>query len=153
MVGTAQLRAGGDRLARIDLSNPVRRLFGPSRGVAWGVLFLALVIGLMLVRPLVMSGLSWHRTAALLSERRAEVAALDHRHTALERRVKSYRTDAFIAEQARSYGMVEPGEETFVVREVVHPESAARYAVSRLRNATVDSPYALAPATPAAATK
>lgn len=147
MVGIAQLRSGGDRIANIDIAHPVRRLFGPSRGVTWGVLFIVVVIALMLVRPLVMSGLSWHRTAALLEERRAEVAQLEARHDSLNRRVDAYRSPAFIAQQARTYGMIEPGEETFVVREVVHPESAARYAVSRLRNATVDSHVALAPDT------
>ena len=141
----AQLRSSSDRLATIDFTHPVRRLFGQSRGVNWGVIFIIAVIGLMLVRPLVMSGLSWHRTASLLQERRSEVASLEQRHAELQQRVDYYRTDAFIAEQARAYGMVEPGERTYVIRELVHPESAAEYAVSRLRNATVDSPVALAP--------
>jgi cell division protein FtsB len=140
----AQLRSGSDRLASIDFAHPVRRLFGQSRGVNWGVIFIIAVIALMLVRPLVMSGLSWHRTASLLEERRAEVASLEQRHHELKQQVDYYGTDAFIAEQARAYGMVEPGERTYVIRELVHPESAAEYAVSRLRNATVDSPVALA---------
>ena len=140
----AQLRSSSDRLASIDFAHPVRRLFGQSRGVNWGVIFIVIVVGLMLVRPLVMSGLSWHRTASLLNERRTEVAALDRRHDELQERVDYYGTDAFIAEQARAYGMVEPGERTYVIRELVHPESAAEYAVARLRNSTVDSPVALA---------
>src|SRR5688500_2881734 len=118
MVGIAQLRAGGDRLAHIDLAHPVRRLFGQSRGVNWGVLFIVAVVGLLLVRPLVMSALSWHRTAALLEERRAEVASLEHRHDVLTRRVASYSSDVFITEQARTYGWTEPGEDTFVIREL-----------------------------------
>lgn len=130
-------------LHEIDLAHPMQRLFGPSRGVTFGVLFVALVVGLLLVRPLVMSGMSWHRTASLLQERRAEVRSLERRHAALQEQVAYHRTDAYIAEQARTYGMVEPGEETFVVREIVHPDSAAAYAVSRLRNATVDSAIAL----------
>lgn len=134
---------GSRRLATSDWSHPLRRVFGQSRGVSWGVLFLVAVVGLMLVRPLVMSGLSWHRTAALLAERRAEVAQLERRNEALERRVEYYGTTTFIAEQAREYGMVEPGERSYVIREIVHPESTAEYAVSRLRNATVDSPVAL----------
>jgi cell division protein FtsB len=143
MVGIASLRSGGDRLAALDIAHPVRRLFGQSRGVNWGVLFIVLVVGLMLVRPLVMSGMSWHRTAALLTERRAEVAELKARHDALTEQVAYYRTETFIGEQARKYGFIEPGEKTFVVRELVHPESAAEYAVARLRNATVDNQVAL----------
>ncbi|MCB0878411.1 MAG: septum formation initiator family protein [Thermoleophilia bacterium] len=135
---------GSRRLASVDWSNPVRRFFGQSRGVNWGVLFLALVIAMFLVRPLVMSGMSWHRTAALLNERRAEVASLERRNDRLTRRVEYYKTRTFIAEQAREYGMVEPGEQSYVIREIVHPESAAQYAISRLRNATIDSPVAIA---------
>ncbi len=141
----AQLRAvGTERLAGIDWTHPVRRVFGQSRAVNWGVLFLVIVIGLMLVRPLVMSGLSWHRTAGRIDERRAEVSALEARHDRLTARVEYYGTPEFIAEKARAYGMIEPGEQSFVIREIVHPESAAAYAVSRLRNATVDSRIALA---------
>lgn len=134
---------GGDRLASIGLGHPVRRVFGQSRAVNWGVLFIVIVVGMMLVRPLVMSGLSWHRTAGRITERRAEVAQLDARHDMLKGRVAYYGTPTFIAEKARAYGMVEPGEQSFVIREIVHPESAAEYAVSRLRNATVDSQVAL----------
>lgn len=144
---TASRRPGLDRIPSIDIAHPVRRLFGQSRAVNWGVLFIVAVIGLMLVRPLVMSGLSWHRTAAVLEERRVEVAALERRHAALEERVAYVKTTAFVGEQARAYGMVEPGEQTFVIRELVHPESAAAYAVARLRNATVDSQQALDPTT------
>lgn len=127
----------------IDWSHPVRRFFGQSRAVNWGVLFIILIVGLMLVRPLVMSGLSWHRTAALLSERRAEVAQLEHRNDELTAQVEYYRTPTFITEQARTYGMVQPGERTYVIREIVHPESTADYAISRLRNATIDSAVAI----------
>ncbi len=130
---------GSRRLARIDWAHPVKRVFGQSRGATWGVAFVAVVVIMLLVRPLVMSGLSWHRTAALLDERRAEVAALEARNERLTRLVEYYRTKTFIAEQARTYGMVEPGEQSFVIREVVHPESTADYAIARLRNATVDS--------------
>lgn len=145
MGGTiAQLRAaGGDRLSGIDWGHPVRRVFGQSRAVNWGVLFIVVVVGMLLVRPLVMSGLSWHRTAGRITERRAEVAQLDQRHDRLVERVAYYSTPTFIAEKARAYGMVEPGEQSYVIREIVHPESAAEYAVSRLRNSTVDSQVAL----------
>lgn len=147
MAGTTITRVrtlGSQRLARVDWSHPVRRFFGQSRAVNWGVLFLVAVIVLFLVRPLVMSGMSWHRTAALLAERRAEVADLEARNDELTERVSYYRTRTFIAEQARAYGMVEPGERTYVMREIVHPGSTADYAVARLRNATVDSPVAIA---------
>jgi cell division protein FtsB len=141
----ANLRAaGGDRLAAIDWGHPVRRVFGQSRAVNWGVLFLVVVIGMLLVRPLVMSGMSWHRTAARIDERRAEVAQLEQRHDRLTARVEYYATPTFIAEKARAYGMVEPGEQSYVIREIVHPENTAEYAISRLRNATVDSPVTLA---------
>lgn len=141
----AQLRsAGAERLGGIDWTHPVRRVFGQSRAVNWGVLFLVIVIGMLLVRPLVMSGMSWHRTAGRIEERRAEVAQLRHRHRVLSERVDYYRTPTFIAEKARAYGMIEPGEQSFVIREIVHPENTAAYAVARLRNATVDSRIALA---------
>ncbi len=134
---------GSRRLARVDLSHPLRRIFGQSRGVNWGVLFIVAVVVMMLVRPLVMSGLSWHRTAALQAERRAEVAQLEHRHEQLTAQVKYYGTEQFIAEQARRDGMVEPGEQSYVIREIVHPEDTAAYAIARLRNATVDSAVAI----------
>jgi len=128
----------------VDLVHPMRRLFGESRGVAIGVMFVLAVVGLMLVRPVAMSFLSWHRTAALLTERRAEVAELDARHDELTEQVTYFQTNAFVAEKAREYGMAVPGEKTFVIREVAHPESASEYAIARLRNATVDHPIALA---------
>jgi cell division protein FtsB len=126
----------------------VQRWFGRSRGVTWGAVFIVIMLSLLLVRPLAMSLLSWQRTASLLNERRAEVAELQTRNDNLERQLAFYETDAFIAEQARSYGMVTPGEQSFVVREFVHPDTAARAAIDRLRNVTVDHPIALEPASP-----
>ena len=143
MVALGKLRIGGDRFAHVDLAHPVRRLFGPSRGVTLGVVFVLAVTSMMLVRPLIMSGLSWHRTAGLLAERRVEVAALQRRNDHLTEQVTYFHTASFVAEQARVYGMIEPGEEAFVMRELVHPESAAQYAIARVRNATVDAPVAL----------
>lgn len=143
MGGISVVRRGTRRVVDIDVRGALRRLFGQSVGVNVGVVFIALVVGLLLIRPLVVSGLSLHRTAALLTERRAEVAQLEHTHERLQERVDYYRTDTFIAEQARAYGMVEPGEQTYVIRELVHPESAAEYAIARLRNATVDSNVSL----------
>ena len=131
-------------MSGIDWGHPVRRVFGQSRAVNWGVLFIVVVVGMLLVRPLVMSGLSWHRTAERITERRVEVAQLEQRHDRLTERVAYYSTPTFIAEKARAYGMIEPGEQSYVIREIVHPESAAEYAVSRLRNATVDSQVSLA---------
>lgn len=119
-------------------------MFGQSRAVNWGVIFFVVVIGLMLVRPLVMSGLSWHRTAGRIDERRAEVADLERRNAELTEQVRYFGTTTFIAERARQYNMVEPGEESFVIREIVHPDNTAEYAVSRLRNATVDNTVVLA---------
>lgn len=146
MVAFATEGFGRVRIATSDLLHPIRRWFGESRGVTWGAIFLAVLIGLMLVRPLAMSLFSWHRTAGVLAERRAEVAGLERRNAHLKAQLDYYATDAFVAEKARSYGMVAPGETGFVIRELVHPESAARYATSRLRNATVDHPAALAAA-------
>jgi len=106
-----------------------------------GLLF---VFCLLLVRPVGMSLLSWHRTASVLSDRREEVSALQKRNVMLDRRLEYYRTDAFVAERARRYGLVQPGEAGFVVRELVHPESVGRYAGNRLRNALA-GPNAAAP--------
>lgn len=127
-----------------ELAHPVRRLFGESRGVAWGAICIIALVTLLLVRPLGNSFLSWHRTAGLLQERRTEVAKLEQRHQQLTRKVAYYETESFTAEQGRTYGMVVPGETAFVIRELVRPESAAQYAIARLRNATVDHPAALA---------
>lgn len=144
MGATRQQPRRGTRHSGGQLAHPVRRLFGESRGVAFGAIFIIAIVAMMLVRPLAMSFLSWHRTAGLLEERRAEVHVLEQRHDLLKQQVEYFRTSAFVAEQARTYGMTAPGETAFVIRELVHPESAAEYAISRLRNATVDDPVALA---------
>ena len=133
-----------DRLRnQIDLVHPVQRWFGRSRGVSFGVLFLVAMLALLVVRPLFMSATSWHRTASLLSERRVEVAQLQERNDKLKERARFQRTETFVQEQARSYGLVMPGEETLVIRELVHPESVGGYMVARLRNVTVDGSHAL----------
>jgi cell division protein FtsB len=144
MGATNQPSRRGTRQSGTRAMHPVQRWFGESRGVAWGAIFIIAIVVLMLVRPLAMSFFSWHRTASLLQERRAEVAMLETRHEELTEQVDYNRTEAFVAEQARTYGMVRPGETPFVIRELVHPESAAEYAISRLRNATLDHPVALA---------
>lgn len=132
------------RVDRAVLVHPVRRLFGESRGVTLGAIVLIALVTLLLFRPLAMTFFSYHRTAGILEERRTEVAELRKQHTRLTEQVAFYETPQFIAEQARSYGMIVPGEKAYVVRELVHPESAAQYAISRLRNVTVDHPAALA---------
>ena len=121
-----------------DVLHPVRRLFGQSSGAAWGAIIVIVLVSMMLVRPLANSFLSWQRTAGLLTERRTEVAALRADHRELKQDLAFYDTDQFVVEQARMFGMVFPGEQTYVMREVVHPESAARFAIARVRNATVD---------------
>jgi hypothetical protein len=121
-----------------DLVHPVRRLFGQSSGAAWGAIVVIVLLSMMLVRPIANSVLSWHRTAGLLAERRTEVTQLRREHRQLKSDLAFYDTDQFVVEQARTFGMVFPGEQTYVLREVVHPESAARFAIARVRNATVD---------------
>jgi cell division protein FtsB len=146
MSASAAPRANRRRLHvdRAQLKHPVRQLFGESRGVTVGVMIIMALVGLMLVRPLAHTFFSWHRTAGILQERRVEVRDLRARNTELNEQVKFFDTPQFVSEQARSYGMVMPGEKAFVIRELVHPESAAQYAISRLRNVTVDDPTALA---------
>lgn len=129
---------------REQLKHPVRRLFGESPGVTFGALFIIALVALMLVRPLARTFFSYHRTAGILQERRAEVRDLRTRHAELEEQVTYFATPQYVAEKARSYGYVMPGEKAYVIRELVHPESAAQYAISRLRNVTVDDPTALA---------
>lgn len=146
-MGAVGAHANHDRRPRVDravLVHPVRRLFGESRGVTVGALVLIALVGLLLFRPLAMTFFSYHRTAGILQERRVEVKELRALHSRLEDQVAFYDSPQFIAEQARSYGMIVPGEKAYVVRELVHPESAAQYAISRLRNVTVDHPAALA---------
>lgn len=137
MVGNVET-GRGTRIDSAVLLHPVRRLFGESSGAAWGAIVVIALVGLLLVRPVANSVLSWHRTAGLLQERRAEVAQLRTEHSALTDELAFYETDQFVAEQARTFGMVLPGEQTYVLRELVHPESAGRFAIARLRNATVD---------------
>lgn len=144
MVGKKDARRG-PRIDVADLVHPVRRMFGESPGVTWGAIVLIALVSLVLVRPLANSFLSWHRTAGLLEERRAEVADLRAQHDSLRDDLAFYETEQFVVEQARTFGLVMPGEETYVLRELVHPESAGRFAISRLRNATVDHDAALAP--------
>lgn len=143
MVGKDDARRG-PRIEVGDLLHPVRRLFGESPGVTWGAIVLIALVSLVLVRPLANSFLSWHRTAGLLQERRAEVADLRAQHDVLQDDLAFYETDQFVVEQARIFGLVMPGEESYVLRELVHPESAGRFAITRLRNATVDHDVALA---------
>lgn len=126
------------RIGTTDLAHPVRRFFGQSSGAAWGAIIVIVLVSMMLVRPLANSFLSWHRTAGMLSERRTEVAQLRVQHAQLKDDLAFYDTDQFVVEQARTFGMVFPGETTYVLREVVHPDSASRFAIARVRNATVD---------------
>jgi cell division protein FtsB len=122
--------------------HPVRRLFGESRSTSWPAIILLMLLALMVVRPMIMSVLSFHRTAGLLTERRAEVATLQSRHDELASRKAYYETDAFIAERGREYGLVMPGETAFVIRELARPEAVGTYAQARLANATVDADVA-----------
>src|SRR5690349_17045149 len=107
------MRRGGKRLR--SMANPIPLLIGESRTGTWVMVAILAVIGLLVVRPVIMSALSWHRTANVLNERRSEVAHLEQRHDLLKKKLEYYRTDAFIAERARHYGLVRPGETAFVV--------------------------------------
>jgi cell division protein FtsB len=89
-----------------------------SRGL---LIALIAAIGLLVVRPIGMSLMSYHRTANLLNERRSEVRSLAVRHSALQRKVEYYRSDVFLKERARQYGLATPGETTYVVRELANP--------------------------------
>ena len=102
------------------------------------------MLAMLIVRPMMMSMLSFHRSAALLEERRLEVGQLTNRNRELTKRLTYYRTDAFVAERAREYGLVMPGETSFVVRELTRPESVGNFARNRYRNATSDAPAAIA---------
>ena len=129
---------------------PIKQIFGDSQGVTILVAVLLGMIALLIVRPMVRSVLSYHRTAALLQERRVEVAQLKERHTELQQRKAYYQTPEFIAERAREYGLVRPGESAFVIRELVHPEMMGRYARAQLANgayeASTETPASAAPA-------
>ncbi len=47
--------------------------------------------------------------------RRADVAALERKHTELEARIKVARTNTFVEREARKLGLVRPGERLFIV--------------------------------------
>lgn len=133
------------RIARRRPVTPARiaeRLFGPSTFATWFVAAVLLLLGLLLVRPLVMSTLSWHRTAGLLADRRSEVAGLRARHDALRLQLTYFNTDAFLAERAREYGLVRAGETPFVIREFTRGESPARFSLDQLPTHVGDFPSA-----------
>ncbi|MBC7644568.1 MAG: septum formation initiator family protein [Thermoleophilia bacterium] len=140
----------GTRRQRLPAS---RTLFGDSKGLSWLFMIMLLLIGLLLIRPMMMSLLSYHRTAALLTERRGEVAQLSSRNVELRTTREWYRSDAFLAVRAREYGLVKPGETPFVIRELVHPELVAAYAATQLQNATGAHPNTGAAALAATSTR
>ena len=72
---------------------------------------------MLLVRPMIMSLLSYHRTADLLHDRRTEVARLTDRNETLTTRLQYYKTNQYLAERARTFGFVMPGETPYVIRE------------------------------------
>jgi cell division protein FtsB len=47
--------------------------------------------------------------------RRADVTALERKHTELEARIKVARTNTFVEREARKLGLVRPGERLFIV--------------------------------------
>lgn len=96
----------------------LRRVFGESSSSRKLAAVLLLLLAILILRPMFMSLLSYHRTEGLLDQRRAEVAELAQRNRELEQQVDYYRTDVFLAERAREYGLVKPGEKAFVVREL-----------------------------------
>lgn len=112
----------------------LRDLFGESRATTLVLVGILVVLGLLVVRPMIMSLLSYHRTAGLLDERRTEVAHLTKRNGQLEQQVAYFRTDVFLAERARLYGLVKPGEQAFVIREYTHTEAAGRFVRSRAQS-------------------
>jgi cell division protein FtsB len=114
----------------------VRRLFGDSTGVTAVLAAILVLVCLLLVRPVIMSLLSWNRTAGLLGQRHAEVDSLLSQNAQLKATLRYYGTDAFIAERAREYGLVRPGETQYVVRELAHPQDGPSYARTQLENAT-----------------
>lgn len=137
------------RLLRLP-QHPIRMLFGESRSVSWLAILLIVLVGMLLVRPMMRSVLSYHRTDALLTERRGEVASLERRNDILKRRAAYRRTDGFIAERGREYGLVVPGETPYVVRELARPDAVGAYARARVRNVTLDHPAVIVPPDPAA---
>ena len=98
----------------------LRRIFGESSSARRLAAVLVLLLALLILRPMLMSALSYHRTAGLLEQRRQEVRDLEQRNALLKERVAYYRTDVFLAERAREYGLVKPGEEAYVIRELAH---------------------------------
>ncbi len=86
---------------------------------------------MLLVRPIAMSLMSFHRSSGLVAERRSEVEALRKRNADLKASRNQYRQTAFIIQQARLYGLVLPGESAYVVRELAHPEAVGSYISAR----------------------
>lgn len=119
---------------------PIRRAFGDSPVTTGLSLAFLLLLGMLLIRPMVMSMMSYQRTAALLEERRDEVTSLRERNERLTATQEYYRTNAFVAERAREYGLVRPGETPFVVREYAHPESAGAFTRNKVQNQVFGGP-------------
>jgi cell division protein FtsB len=55
-------------------------------------------------------------TRHALTQRQAQVAALERQKQALEAAVEQASTDAALARRARRIGLVEPGERLFIVK-------------------------------------
>lgn len=145
--GARQARVGGIRTQLAgglrwvgNRWSPLRRAFGDSPLTTGLSLAFLLLLGMLLVRPMVMSLMSYHRTDALLQERRAEVTVLRDRSDRLSTTRDYYRTEAFVVERAREYGLVRPGELSFVVREYAHPESVGTYTRNKVQNLAFGGP-------------
>lgn len=128
--GKRQNRAGGWVAAGRRRGSSVRPAAGRGvtavldnlQGTRLLTLALVALLLLLIVRPMVMSLLSYHRTHSLLQDRRAVVRDLGERNELLRQRLEYYKTEMYLAQQARQYGLVKPGEQPVVIRELAQQQ-------------------------------
>ena len=78
----------------------------------WLALAAVALVALLYYRPVK----TYLETRAELEARRAEVRVLEHRRSALERRLERSGTSQELLRQARRLGLVKPGERLFIVK-------------------------------------
>ena len=110
-------------MARAAKTKKKRRSLRPTRLLALGVLVLA---GFLYYQPLA----SYFDRREELARRSDEVAALRARKRELERRLEASKSPEELAREARRLGLIEQGEQLFIVKGVE--------AWKRTRRATID---------------
>lgn len=120
MTASAQRARARERSrGRAPRTAPARALTGPARGsgIRWDrvgrlmIVAVFVLVALLYVHPL----WTYWSTRGEGAARRAEVARLEAERDRLQRRVRTLRNPRALEREARSLGMVRPGERAYVV--------------------------------------